>query len=426
MSVDLEGLEARVAEALTPEFELLRRAGSGRTAHVFIAREPALRRLVAIKVLRPEVGHDETVRARFEREARSEARLSHPCVPAIHRVGRLEGGLPYLIQEYVEGRTLRDRLDAAGRVRPAEARRILGDLAGALAAAHEHGVIHRDVRPENVMLERESGRAVLMDFGIAAFRDTGTAEGPRLTRTGEVLGDPRYASPEQLRGEKVTPQTDVYSLGVLGYEMLTLSNPFGSRSARELIGGHLRDEPVEMPWEVTATDPDLAVVLRRCLRKDPGRRPRARDVGPALSADGGGGEAGAGRRRSAGSPTSSLLAPFPKLAAFVAELRRRRVYRVAAAYAVAAFALLEGTGLVLEGITAPGWLYSALVVAVLAGFPVAMVLAWVFDVTGGRVRRTSSADAPAEAGSGRALKIAGLVASAALAVVAGWLMLRGR
>ena len=118
-----------------------------------------------------------------------------------------------------------------------EAREILADVASALAASHAKGVIHRDVRPGNIRLGREAGRAFLMDFGLAAVRDSATESEARLTQTGEILGDPRYASPEQLGGESVTAQSDVYSLGVLGYEILTLSNPFGSGTRHELFRG---------------------------------------------------------------------------------------------------------------------------------------------------------------------------------------------
>ena len=168
-------------------------------------------------------------------------------MPAVHRVGRLESGLPYIVQEYVEGRSLRDRLEAMGAAAAEGARGVLADVAAALSASHAKGVIHRDVRPGNVLLERDTGRAFLTDFGLAAVRDTGSQSEARLTQTGEILGDPHYASPEQLRGEKVTAQADVYSLGVLGYEILTLSNPFGSGSRHELFTAHLRGDPRELP-----------------------------------------------------------------------------------------------------------------------------------------------------------------------------------
>ncbi|NIP58640.1 MAG: protein kinase, partial [Gemmatimonadetes bacterium] len=323
----LESLRVRVARALEPDFQLLRVLGSGEAAHVFLAREPALQRLVAVKVLRPEAGARETVAARFEREAHLAAGIKHPGVPAVHRIGRLEDGVPFAIQEYVEGRTLRDRLETMGAVPPSEAKEILADLAFALVAAHAAGVIHRDVRPENVILASESGRAILTDFGLAAVQETGAETGPKLTREGEILGDPRYASPEQLRGEPVTEQTDVYSLGVLGYEMLTLSNPFGSRSRGQLVADHLEGAPRELPAELTHADPRTAEILVRCLVKDPVRRPRAQEVATALS-ESGAPDSGAARLHGAGAWSDSVLAPFPRVAAFVSELRRRRVYQV--------------------------------------------------------------------------------------------------
>lgn len=205
-SPGLDAVQEMAARDLAPELELLHPLGSGRTAHVFLAREVALQRLVAVKILRPNIGEDDTLRARFVREARSAARISHPCVPTVHRVGRLQEGLPFLIQEYVKGRTLslRDRLDGGEPVPPGDARRILADLADALAAAHRVGVIHRDVSPGNVIIGEKTGRAVLTDFGIAAFRESGVSAATRLRRDGEILGNPRYSSPEQLRGGRVT------------------------------------------------------------------------------------------------------------------------------------------------------------------------------------------------------------------------------
>lgn len=407
---DSDLLQAGVAEVLKPEFELLRLIGSGRASHVFLARELALKRLVAVKVLRPEVGKDETVRARFEREAHSAAGISHPQVPAIHRVGRLESGLPYMVQEFVDGRNLRDRLEATGAAEPNEARRILADVAAALSASHAKGVIHRDVRPGNVMLEQDTGRAFLTDFGLAAVRDTGAPSEARLTQTGEILGDPHYASPEQLRGEKVTAQTDVYSLGVLGYEILTLSNPFGSGSRHELFTAHLRGEPRELPWDVKARDPELGEILRRCLHKEPAHRPRAEEVLRALRED-----AESGSAPSGAPSTSTILAPFPKLVAFRAELRRRRVYQVAVAYFVIAFGVLSAAEVILDPLGLEG-ARPFVVILTLSGFPAVLILSWVFDLTSSGIQRTE----PADGGSGRAFRLAGLVASMVLAVLVGW------
>ncbi len=400
-------LQKKLLEALQPDFEIVRPLGSGRTAHLFLARETALKRLVAVKVLRPEIGEEETARARFEREARSLAGISNPRVPAVHRVGRLNSGLPYMVETYIEGRTLRDRLEALGAIRPEEARSILADVAAALSASHAKGVIHRDLRPGNVMLDRDTGRAYLTDFGLATVRESGTQADARLTQTGEILGDPHYASPEQLRGEPVTAQADVYSLGVLGYEILTLTNPFGSGSRHELFTAHLRGDPQDLPWEVSVLDPELGSILKRCLQKEPKRRPRAEEVRRALSSEG---------AASGESSTGSILAPFPRLASFVSELKRRRVYQVAAAYLVGAVFFIEVSGNILEGLGAPAALYQSLVLAMLAGFPAVLILSWLFDVTGRGIERTE----PSEGKSGRALKIAGLVSASALAIAAGW------
>ncbi len=335
-------------------------------------------------------------------------------MPAVHRVGRLESGLPYIVQEYVEGRSLRDRLEAMGAAAAEGARGVLADVAAALSASHAKGVIHRDVRPGNVLLERDTGRAFLTDFGLAAVRDTGSQSEARLTQTGEILGDPHYASPEQLRGEKVTAQADVYSLGVLGYEILTLSNPFGSGSRHELFTAHLRGDPRELPWEVKARDPELGESLIRCLQKEPARRPRAEEVWRALRQDseGTGGSSGSGSQ-------SAILAPFPRLAAFVGELSRRRVYQVAVAYLVASLLLIQGAADVLGGLEAPAWIYRTLVLVAAGAFPVVLILSWIFDVTRTGIQRTDSKGGS----SGRAFKIAGLVASILLAVIAGWFFL---
>lgn len=415
--VELREVQGTLSKVLQPDFEVLRPLGSGRAAHVFLAREAALKRLVAVKVLRADVGKSDTARARFEREARSSAGISHPQVPAVYRVGKLASGLPFMVQEYIEGRTLGDRLEAMGAIPAQEARKILVDLASALSASHAKGIIHRDVRPGKIMLSRDTGRAFLMDFGLAAVRDSGTESEARLTQTGEILGDPQYASPEQLRGEPVTAQTDLYSLGVVGYEILTLSNPFGSDSRQELFIAHLRGDPKDLPWEVIAHDRELGEVLKRCLRKEPSKRPRAEEVRRALArqSGGAGGSSAAGFESSGG----GLLAEFPRFETFVQELRRRRVYQVGAAYVVAGLLVLDQANNILEGLEAPSWIYRTIMLTGLAGFPVVLVLSWVYDVTRTGIERTE----PTEGRTGRTFKIVGLAGATVLAVLVGWLLL---
>jgi len=402
-------------EALGSDIELLRQVGSGPTSHVYLAREPALRRLVAVKILRPEVGNNETVRARFEREARAAAAIQHPNVPRIHRVGRTGSGLPFMVREYVEGRTLGDRLEAMGAVGTQETRRILGDLSGALAASHAKGVIQRDVRPDNVMLEQETERAFLMDFGTAAVREAGSDADPRLTRTGEALYDPLYASPEQLRGEKVTPQTDIYSLGVLAYEMLTLSDPYGSKSRGDLVGAHLKGETKEIPWRVIGNDTDLAEVIRRCLNKEPSRRPTAAELLRVL------GSAGTEGHASDHGSEAEILANFPKLAESFARLRRGRGYRVTAAYGLISVPALAFAYYILAPWSEFEWLHRAVIVGILSGFPIVMVGAWLYGFTG---RGPERAETDPVGGRSRWMSVAGFVLVVLLAAVLGWVLLR--
>lgn len=272
----------------TPVFpeglEMIRPLGEGKMARVFLARETELQRVVAVKVLRADRVADETARARFEREARSAASLTHPGVVSVHRFGRLADGTPYLVMTYVNGRTLADRLKAEGPMREAEARTLLAQMASALAAAHKKGIVHRDVRPANVLVDEETGRYMLADFGIAGLLESGGETGPKLTRTGQIIGEPRYASPEQLRGEKVTGQADLYSLAVLAYEVLTGESPYAVSSTRETIAAHLVGEPRPISKIRPDISGDLEDLLLRCLARQPAHRPRAEDVVKRLEA----------------------------------------------------------------------------------------------------------------------------------------------
>ncbi|HSJ06196.1 MAG TPA: serine/threonine-protein kinase, partial [Longimicrobiales bacterium] len=252
-------------EALLPDLEILRPLGSGVTAHVHLAREPALQRLVAVKVLRPEAAADAVARRRFEREAQSAARITHPNVTAIHRVGRLPDDTPYIVMEYVEGRTVSDVMAAGGDFDLATARRLLTAVASALAAAHDRGIVHRDLRPGNVFVENRTGRAILADFGIAALLDSGSSAATRLTQAGVLVGDVRRMSPEQIRGEPVTSQSDVYSFGVLAYEMLTGHSPYRRETDAALMAAHLRQEPRRLADLLEDVDPALAGIIERCL-----------------------------------------------------------------------------------------------------------------------------------------------------------------
>ncbi|MBT8337851.1 MAG: serine/threonine protein kinase, partial [Gemmatimonadetes bacterium] len=229
---------------LGDEFEILRSLGKGATAVVYLARERALGRLVAIKVLRQGKAEDATVRRRFEREARAAASISeHPDVVAVHRYGRLPDDTPYLVMRYVKGRTMEERLQAEGRLPLDHARQVLLSVASALAAAHEQGIVHRDVRPGNVLWDDDAQRGYLTDFGIAAVLATSGMDSSRITQTGQMVGDPRYLSPEQLQDKDLTEQSDIYGLGILGYELFTGEGPYQARSNADYIRAHLTQEP---------------------------------------------------------------------------------------------------------------------------------------------------------------------------------------
>jgi serine/threonine protein kinase len=268
-----------------PGLEVIRSIGRGNVAEVFLAREPALGRLVALKVVHPEVASDPTGRGRFEREGLAAARLANDGVVQVHRVGETPDRRPFLVMEYVKGRNLEERLDAEGPLPIAEVRRILTALAEALHTVHQHGIVHRDVRPANVLEEEGTGRIVLTDFGLAGLLESGDGDAARLTATGQLLGDLRFITPEQLRGERATAQADIYQLGVLSHYLLTGAGPFGEQSADRLIAGHLDREPAELVAPGGAIDPALASLVRRCLAKNPSRRPTALDVVRRLSND---------------------------------------------------------------------------------------------------------------------------------------------
>jgi serine/threonine protein kinase len=255
----------------------------GSVSRVYLARERGLQRLVAVKVLDPELAREPVARQRFERAARAAARVRHRNVVAIHRVSTLEDGTPYMVMEYIEGRSLADALKADGLPDSGAARGILHAVASALAASHENRVVHRDLRPANVLREDRTGRIVLTDFGVARILDTGSEEFAELTRPGQILGDPSHISPEQIRGEPVTDQADIYSFGVLGYHVLAGRGPFEAEGTIKLLHAHSESAPDDVRELRPDVDPDVADLLERCLAKRPEHRPRAADVARILS-----------------------------------------------------------------------------------------------------------------------------------------------
>ncbi len=329
-------------------------------AAVFLARERALGRLVALKVLLPGRAGDETARRRFEREARAVAALDHPNVVQIFRYGALPDGPPYLVMRYVNGRTLEERLAAEGRLSVALTRQVLRDVASALAAAHALGIVHRDVRPANVLLDDDSGSTLLTDFGIAALVRISTDPSTRLTRTGQMLGDPRYLSPEQLLDRDLTELADIYSVGVLGYELLTGEGPYEARTNAQWIEAHLSAEP----RDVRATRPDvpaeLADLLRRCLNREPNHRPRAADVARLLAAG----------------PVQPAVERSPEAALELHEVLRRRVPQFVLVAIAAAVGFIQLVAALVEMETLPPIVWDLSLPFAAAGVAASAVVAW--------------------------------------------------
>jgi DNA-binding SARP family transcriptional activator len=263
---------------LLPDLEVCDPIGAGSVGRVYMAREPALDRLVAIKVLAPELAGDEVARQRFEREVRAAARIQHPNVAAVHRTGQLASGIPFFVMPYIDGGTLEHRMAATGALPIEDARALIVQLASALAAAHRLGIVHRDVRPSNILFDRTTRRALLADFGLAAVLESGAAARIRLTRTNERLGHPDYVSPEQLRGETPTERTDVYALGVVAFEMLTGRLPFDGADLTAKIKATLAGRPHDMTTFRPDVPRDLAELVGRCLAARPEHRPFAADI----------------------------------------------------------------------------------------------------------------------------------------------------
>lgn len=265
-------------EALGEEFQIVRELGRGSVATVYLAREGSLDRPVAIKVLNRARDSEESLQRRFDREAKAVASLSHPNVVQAYRFGRLPDDRPYLVMRFVRGRTLEERLKAEGRFPLDLAIRILREVASALAEAHASGIVHRDVRPGNVLWDEEKEQTLLSDFGIAAIVAADEEEATRFTKPGEILGDPRYMSPEQLRANEVTELTDIYQFGLLGYELLTGEGPYTATTAHQWLVAHLNQKPGDLRARRPDVDARLADLLLRCLNRNPKHRPRATDI----------------------------------------------------------------------------------------------------------------------------------------------------
>lgn len=256
---------------LGSRYEIGEVLGYGGMAEVHLGRDVRLGREVAVKVLRADLARDPSFQTRFRREAQAAASLNHPAIVAVYDTGEdamVNGGIPYIVMEYVEGRTLRDILKAEGRLMPRRAMEVVADVCAALDFSHRNGIVHRDVKPGNVMITR-AGAVKVMDFGIArAAADAGAT----VTATAAVIGTAQYLSPEQARGENVDARSDVYSTGCMLYELITGHPPFTGDSPVAVAYQHVRETAPPPSSSNPDVPPELDAIVMKSMAKNPANR----------------------------------------------------------------------------------------------------------------------------------------------------------
>jgi serine/threonine-protein kinase len=268
-----DAAEQVVGQTLAGRYRVLSLLGAGGMGRVYLAEDAELGRRVALKFLPEHLTHDAEQVRRFRQEARAASALNHPNIITVYEINEA-GGASVIASEYIEGETLRARL-SRGAMPPAEALEVAAQMASALRAAHEAGIVHRDVKPENVML-RPDGYVKVLDFGIAklAPHGTNTAEGNGhnistvRTHPGLIMGTDRYMSPEQARGQEVDARADVWSLGCVLYEMLAGVPPFTGETASDVVAAVLKTDPAPLPQVATGTPGELQRIVGKCLKKD--------------------------------------------------------------------------------------------------------------------------------------------------------------
>jgi TolB-like protein/Tfp pilus assembly protein PilF len=375
-------------------FEIIRELGRGGFGVVYVAKDRDLGRQVAVKVVRP--GRITEEEGRVSREAEAVARLSHPNLITLFEVGRSDHG-PFLVFELLRGKTLDLRMEE-GPVPVQEAVHIATEVARGLAHAHAEGVIHRDLKPANVFITNK-GQVKILDFGMAhAFG--------RRRLSG---GTPAYMAPEQWEDDPEDERTDVFALGVMLYRMLTGEYPFPEGK------GRWSSEPATPRKLDVPGAQDLAELVEKMLDRTPKGRPRD---GAAVLAALAPIEDKLRAKPADGTPPVHAKRRKATFGDLLAELKRRHVFRVMVGYGIFAFAVLQVTEPIMHGAELPDWVLKAVLIALVLGFPVAVVLAWVYDLTAHGVKRTPSPSGPAAPSFGRSRLLIPLAVSTAVLVLA--------
>jgi TolB-like protein/Tfp pilus assembly protein PilF len=361
-------------------YKISKRIGTGGMGEVYLASDITAGRNAALKLLPMRFTGDAVRLQRFQQEARAVVGLNHPNVLTVYEIGQIQS-IHYIASELIEGETLRERL-TRGRMQLSEAVEIAIQVAGALAAAHQAGIVHRDIKPENIML-RPDGYVKVLDFGIAKLAEQEVPLSvPRdealllvETNLGSILGTARYMSPEQARGARVDTRTDIWSLGAVLYEMVTGRAPFTGDTPREVMAAILTTEPPQLRNYIAQIPGELQQIVSKALRKDPEKRYQsANEMLEALK----------GLRR-------KLEFESFFMSGFFDEVKRRKVYRVAAAYIIVAAGIIQLASAAFPAWELPNWALRLVIVSLLIGFPLALILGWAFDITSQGIRVTPTA-----------------------------------
>ncbi len=298
-----------VGKVLADRFEILERIGDGGTGVVYRAKQLSVDRIIAVKVLGAHVSTDPQWMKRFHNEARAACKLEHPNTVRVLDFGQTREGLLFIAMEYLHGRSLRSEIERAGRIPGQRVLQIVAQICASLQEAHSHGIIHRDIKPDNVFLIDLKGggdMVKVLDFSVAKL----DAPDAQLTRAGVVFGTPAYMSPEQGRGVPLGPGSDLYAVGIVAYEMLMGRPPFEAAVPTDVVMMHLRNAPPPLHGVV----PQIAQLVMRCLDKDPKRRPASASELEAhcqqLAVDLGGSLAAPGRQATP-PPQLAISAPDP-------------------------------------------------------------------------------------------------------------------